>query len=79
MPNASTSTLITLVPYTHIYCAQSWHYVWQQTCNKINITVSHAGVILTNCSDKMSNVEQLDVLNGPVMTAEQVGHMDGAH
>lgn len=27
----------------------------------------------------MSNVEQLDVLNGPVMTAEHDGHMDGPH
>lgn len=27
----------------------------------------------------MSNVEQLDVLNGPIMTAEHVGHMDGPH
>lgn len=48
-------------------------------CDKINITMSYAGTIWANCLDKVSNVEQLDVLNGPVMTAEHVGHMDGPH
>lgn len=47
--------------------------------DKINITMTCAGIIRTNCLDKVSNVEQLDVLNGPVMTAEHVGHMDGPH
>lgn len=41
--------------------------------------MSYAGIIWTNCLDKVSNVEQLDVLNGPVMTAEHLGHMDGPH
>lgn len=48
-------------------------------CDKIYIRVSYAGIIWTNCLDKVSNVEQLDVLNGPVMTAEHAGHMDGPH
>lgn len=44
-------------------------------CDKINT----AGAIRTNCSDKMSNLEQLYVLNEPVLTAEHDNHMDGPH
>lgn len=40
--------------------------------------IPNAGIIWANCLDKLSNVEQLDVLNVPVMTAQHVGHMDGA-
>lgn len=47
-------------------------------CDEIaTIAVSYAEIIPSNCLDKVSNVEQLDVLNGPVMTAEHLGHMDG--
>lgn len=54
-------------------------YYAATVCDKINITISYTGIICANCLDKVSNVEQLDVLNGPVMNAEHVGHMDGPH